>query len=183
MAGIHTYKHNGKDVSIYGIDHSVGRGGMNRMDDVQLIQVMINRYIDWRAYAHTTETSIDSRVLDRSGRQIDYLKVDGRCGPLTLAAIVATQKALNLWRGSAVDGRFDAFKDGSASVHQGPLTYGHRPFTSMYALAVATRATPEGSAPGYVSPGTTRFDVFTLPEPLKGALLRAGLKGLVGIFK
>ena len=48
MAQIHAYKHSGKDVILFGIDHSVGRHGTNRMDDVQLIQLLINRYIDYR---------------------------------------------------------------------------------------------------------------------------------------
>src|SRR4051812_27931138 len=179
MAGIHTYKHNGQDVSIYGIDHSVGAGGVNRMDDVQLIQVLINRYIDWREYAHKTEGSFDSRVVDKSGQQIGYLKVDGRCGTLTMAAIIATQKSLNKWRGTAIDGRFDAFKDGSGSAYKGPLKYGHLPFAAMYILAQATNVSPENSVAGaYASPGTTRFDVFSLPDPLRSSLLRANLKAL-----
>jgi hypothetical protein len=39
----------GGDVRIFAIDHSVGYGGHNLMDDVQLIQIQINRYMDINA--------------------------------------------------------------------------------------------------------------------------------------
>jgi hypothetical protein len=48
MAGVHTYNHGGMKVTLFAIDHSVGHGGRNLSDDVQLIQFLINRYIDER---------------------------------------------------------------------------------------------------------------------------------------
>ena len=58
------------------IDHSVGKGGSNRRDDVQRIQFMLN-------VIH----------LDPGNdfRMASLLAMDGICGPMTLAAILAYQ--------------------------------------------------------------------------------------------
>jgi hypothetical protein len=69
----------GQDVTIFAIDHSVGAGGVNRMDDVQLIQILINRYVVYEAAAYK-EYGSDTRAVDKSGGQIKQLKVDGLDG-------------------------------------------------------------------------------------------------------
>src|SRR5678816_2887569 len=116
MASIHTYTQLNQAVRLYAIDHAVGYGGTNRADDVQLIQVLINRYKDWREEVFNTGSKSNSamRVLDRAGQPIDELKVDGHCGRLTLAAILSAQRAINAWRGCAIDGRIDASREAGA---------------------------------------------------------------------
>ena len=179
MAGVHTYKQLGRDVTIYAIDHSVGVYGRNRMDDVQLIQIMINAYIDRKEEAYKDHPANDARVVDDSGRTIDKLVVDGNCGSRTLAAIVATQKSLNKWKGCAVDGQIDAIDEGGLSQYNTRDLLGYaeerrglavvkKPvynsqFNTMYVLAVATGAQPDRSD----------WDRFDLPEPLRSTLMRS----------
>jgi hypothetical protein len=78
VAGVHTYKQLGRNVSIYAIDHSVGSGGRNRRDDVQLIQVLINRYIDEKeknfpALNMMPEFSTDRAVQSRNSLSMAYV--------------------------------------------------------------------------------------------------------------
>jgi hypothetical protein len=186
MAGVHTYQQLGESVAIFAIDHSVGIGGRNLVDDVQLIQVLINRYIDWREEIvkdHPGERGFDARVLDKSGRTIARLAVDGNCGPRTRAAIVATQRSLNKWRSSAVDGRIDAIDEGGKSQYQtgrvefwaGGVQGGkivktpimQTRFNTMYILAEATEA----------EPGSRSWDNSSMPEPLRSALFRSWARG------
>lgn len=188
MARVHTYKQSGTDVAIFAIDHSVGRGGRNVKDDVQLIQVLINRYIDVEATLVKTHPETGRmRVSDTSGRQIDKLNVDGVCGPLTLAAILATQRSLNVWRRCAVDGRIDAIMEGGASQYDGSQYYR---FNTMYILAIGARADADSYSSGYarIRQGSPDFeplepiDLFSLPDPLKTSLLRSSLVNAVGPF-
>lgn len=183
MAGLYTYKQLGLNVTIVAIDHSVGRGGRNRMDDVQLIQVLINRHIDETEEVHKQlpGPSYDTRVVDKRGRTIDDLVVDGRCGTLTLAAILATQRSLDKWKGCAVDGRIDAIPDGAASQYKTgrvqTYAFGLRGnqvvrepimesrFKCMYLLGLAATD----------SFARTPWNILSLPEPLKSALLRSFL--------
>jgi hypothetical protein len=180
MAGVHTYKQLGRDVTIFGIDHSVGRGRMNRTDDVQLIQIMINRYICTTTDIHKSDPKWNALVLDESRRQIDKLDVDGWCGRQTLAAILATQKSLHRWKSSAVDGRIDPIPEGGASQYEDGTTYvawrgvEHRKsvlhrimntrFNTMYVLAVIADLDPNPP-----------WNIFLLPEPLKSSLLRSSI--------
>jgi hypothetical protein len=182
MAQIHAYKHSGKDVILFGIDHSVGRHGTNRMDDVQLIQLLINRYIDYReevAKKQKSPENDNARVLDQSRRLISKLGIDGQCGPLTLAAILAAQRSLDKWRGVKVDGRIDAIQEGGQSEFQ-PGTYFYVPgvlnnkaamvkimhtqFNAMYLLSLPAEWSPNPP-----------WDIFSLPEPLKSSLLRSSI--------
>ena len=183
MAGVHTYKQDGQDETMFAIDHAVGRGAVNRMDDVQLIQILINRYIDLKAAVYAERKGAreyDARVLDESGRQIKKLKVDGLCGPLTLAAILAAQRSLNRWRGAAVDGRIDPIPEGGASQYQdGTIYYSWREvknhksvqhkimntrFNAMYLLGVVADWEPNPP-----------MDIFSLPDPLKSSLMRTSI--------
>ncbi len=118
MAAVHTYKQTGEDIRIFAIDHSVGHGGHNLMDDVQLIQVQINRYIDTNAAISKRNSGWTARLVSKSGGQVDKLDVDGICGPLTLAAILAVQRSLNIWHGCAVDGRISAINEGGQSQYK-----------------------------------------------------------------
>ena len=169
MAGAHTFKQMGRDVTIFAIDHSVGAGGANRMDDVQLIQILINRYIVYKAASYK-EYGSDTRVVDRSGGQLKQLKVDGLCGPVTLAAILAAQRSMNRWKGVTVDGRIDPIKEGGASQYEdGTVAYESRTtrimgsrFNSMYLLGAT--ATFEPNPP---------WNLFSLPDPLKSSLMRS----------
>ena len=72
----------GKQEVLLLIDHSVGRGGTNRTDDVQLIQFLLN-------VANRRNGSPFYNALTRR------LVVDGRCGPQTLAAILKYQQSQN----------------------------------------------------------------------------------------
>ena len=196
MASVHVFSNNGTRVRVYAIDHSVGRGGANRMDDVQLIQVLINRYIAFRASIQTPGMGWEGRVTDNTGQQIAKLRIDGRCGPLTLNAILATQRALDRWRGCAVDGRIDALKEGgqsayrdgtffdAASIEKGRLArerVWRSNFNTMYILAVTTGADPNRDH----SPvdGLTPWDNFSLPDPLKSSLIRSSVSGLFNVLQ
>jgi len=184
MAGVHTYNHGGMRVTVFAIDHSVGHGGRNLRDDVQLIQFLINRYIDdWEEtyIKYRGDPRYDARVLDKAGHTIDKLVVDGICGPLTLAAIIATQVSINKWRGCLIDGRIDAIEEGGVSqfaiakmervvmgvkdgeVVRAWLPVGKNYFNAMYALAVNARAYP-------IRP---EWDYLSVPEPLRTALVRS----------
>ena len=196
MAGVHTYIQLGMDVTIYAIDHSVGVAGRNRTDDVQLIQVLINRQLGvWDALHKEPDRALDWRVLDKSGRQIDKLAVDGICGPLTLSAILASQRALNKWRGCAIDGRIDAIKEGRKSQYEtGRVEFyaaGVRNnkvvrepimetrFTTMYILAHAVGAGPNSQALATTT-AVPPWDIYSLPEPLRSSLLRSSLDAAIG---
>lgn len=74
----------GPDVRSRALRGSVGAGGRNARDDVQLVQFLLNA---WQGIA---------------GR--DFLNIDGISGPLTQGAIMAVQQAAGL---RAVDGRVD----------------------------------------------------------------------------
>ena len=207
MAGVHTYKHDDTYVTLYAIDHSVGYGGRNRMDDVQLIQILVNRYITAtetiaKEQGPTWDTS---RVLNSSGRVIDNLDVDGQCGPLTLAAILAVQKSLAYWKGCTIDGRIDAIPDGGRSHYdtgkviltinqfdpkQGkevPYHYMDDRFYTMYFLAALGRASPDETQFNYGSDadykknsyGISQWNNFSLPEPLKSSLIRSSIGATV----
>jgi len=198
MAGIHRYKHEGRSVALYAIDHSVGRGGSNRMDDVQLIQALINRYIvATETVAKRKGPKWTARTLDSSGRVINKLRIDGQCGPLTLAAILAVQRSFNYWRGCTVDGLIDAVRDGSASYHKTGRVqftylaidkrgkYVHEKFmcqswSAMYFLAAYTNAFADRLI-GIANEnfGLEPFDVYSLPNPLKSSLLRASVGATV----
>jgi hypothetical protein len=181
MAAVHTFKHNPGDVTMFAIDHSVGRGGTNRKDDVQLIQILINRYIDIEAWLVKEHPKWGRKcVLDTSGRQIAKLDVDGQCGPLTLAAILATQRALNIWRSVAVDGRIDAIKEGGASDYDG-ADRNYKTFNTMYILAIGAKDTADDynkwrmlTAQQAHEP-LTPINVFSLPDPLKSSLLLSAM--------
>ena len=115
------------------------------------------------------------------------------CGPLTLAAILATQRALNVWRSVAVDGRIDATKEGQGSQYFDPsrpvLTdkdgsrFRHTPFNTMYILAIGAEASMDSYGLGYAAlhqsdPDFNPLDpinIFSLPDPLKSSLARSAL--------
>jgi hypothetical protein len=178
MAGVHTYKQMGKDVRIFAVDHSVGSGGRNKMDDVQLIQMQINRYIETNAVISKKTPGWTPRLVSKSGGQVAKLGVDGLCGPLTLAAILAVQRSLNIWHGCAVDGTISAipedgpsqYKDGTSLPSEDFVNgkfvrtrFMLTSFNTMYILAV----TADFHAPPW--------DIFSLPEPLKSSLLRSSI--------
>jgi lysozyme family protein len=81
------------------IDHSVGRHGRNRRDDVQLIQFLLNA-----ANNYVGGHFFNPRPED--------LHVDGVCGEKTLAAILLYQKNINsVWPNTLVeDGTVNATK-------------------------------------------------------------------------
>jgi len=87
------------DASMFWIKHSVGKGGSNHHDDVQMIQLMLN-------VAHLD--------LQNSFRMPSLLKVDGICGARTLDAILAYQghkmKFGGQWPLFAADGLVTAHK-------------------------------------------------------------------------
>jgi len=105
----------------------VGSFGRNLRDDVQLIQIMLNRAIRKQADelefwtkadkshpdAYTPRMvshAKDELVVGKSGATIGPLQVDGICGTKTIAAIVAFQQAQKRINGAAgpVDGTINA---------------------------------------------------------------------------
>ena len=68
------------------ISASVGNGGINRPDDVKIIQQALNR------------------IPEKNGRPAPLLKEDGMCGPMTIGAISNFQRLNNL---GFSDGRVD----------------------------------------------------------------------------
>ena len=76
------------------IDHSVGKGGRNLLPDVQLIQIHLNKVMDDREIKIRAYPEIwtGQELKDAEGVPIQRLKVDGLCGPKTLAAILAFQQ-------------------------------------------------------------------------------------------
>jgi hypothetical protein len=184
MASVRTFKQNGRDVTMFAIDHTVGRGGVNQQDDVQLIQILINRYIALKA-AHYDKIDDfgrtkgkdgrqigDARVLDESGRQVKELKVDGLCGPRTLGAILAAQRSMNRWKGATVDGRIDPIQDGGRSRYKDGTVYKGMEmtrFNGMYLLGLTGDWEPNPP-----------WDIFDLPEPLKSSLMRSSMEKSIG---
>ena len=82
MARLKTIKEDGKTTFALLIDHSVGVKGRNRRDDVQLIQFLLNS-------ANKNGVSPFAQKLSED------LKMDGICGPKTIAAIRLYQKTIN----------------------------------------------------------------------------------------
>ena len=138
------------------IDHSVGRAGMNRFDDVQLVQFLINRVIDMREGQIKRSPTVGFRQLtDPAGRPIAKLAVDGRCGPKTLEAILAFQ---NLIGKLAKDGTISAVKDRGADFY---TSGGYRWANTMYELAVYSQ--------DWIA--TTILDIAV--EPLRSNLIKS----------
>ena len=188
MASVRTFKQDALNVTMFAIDHSVGRGGVNQQDDVQLIQILINRYIALKAVHYERmgpEGRVigeggrqigDCRVLDASGHQIKELKVDGLCGPRTLAAILAAQRSMKRWQGATVDGRIDPIKEGGRSKYKDGTIYAFGTtriemvrFNGMYILGWASDIAPNPP-----------WDIFDLPEPLKSSLMRSSMEKSIG---
>jgi hypothetical protein len=75
--------------TIANVDFPVGRlatrGSGNSMGDVQLVQLLLNRAIDFLAANNKPP------LTDNGGRAIGSLDVDGLCGNRTMEAIVAYQ--------------------------------------------------------------------------------------------
>src|SRR4051812_44289314 len=82
MARLQQFVQNGKQVAELLIDHSVGIGGSNRHDDVQLIQFLLN-------------FSNNSPITRFYGTLATNLLVDGRCGNKTCSAILEYQRTMN----------------------------------------------------------------------------------------
>ena len=89
----------GLDAAMFWIEHSVGKGGSNRHDDVQRIQFMLN---------------VVHLDLENTFRMQSLLRMDGICGERTLAAILAYQEHKMTSGGPfplfAVDGLITAHK-------------------------------------------------------------------------
>jgi hypothetical protein len=77
-------------VLVHNIGQSVGQNGLNREDDVKIVQRLLNA-------AFRRE-----EALRASG--LELLSSDGRCGPRTVAAIEHFQRLVLRWSGPAVDG-------------------------------------------------------------------------------
>ena len=104
------------DAAMIWIEHSVGKGGSNRHDDVQMIQFMLN-------VAHLD--------LQNSFRMPSILLMDGICGKKTLGAILAYQEHKKKSGGQfplfAVDGLVTAKKAAFMDAH-------HFGFSTLYNL-------------------------------------------------
>lgn len=82
------------------------------------MQIQINRYIDTNAVISNKTPGWTPRLVGKSGGQVAKLNIDGLCGPRTLAAILAVQRSLNIWRGCAVDGTISAIDEGGRSQYE-----------------------------------------------------------------
>ena len=104
------------DASMFWIKHSVGKGGSNRHDDVQMIQLMLN-------VAHVDPQN--------SFRMPSLLLMDGICGSRTLGAILAYQEHKMKWGGQwplfAADGLVNAHKAVFMDAH-------HFGYSTLYNL-------------------------------------------------
>jgi hypothetical protein len=147
-----------KNQKFFVIEHSVGRAGSNKLDDVQLVQLLINRVIDMREGEIKRNPTVGyRRMADPAGRPIAKLVVDGKCGPRTCEAILAFQK-LNV--NQATDGTISAVRDrGKDSYVSGRYWQAN----TMYMLAIYSQ--------NWIS--TTIFDIDV--EPLRSNLFKAML--------
>lgn len=88
----------------YAIGLAVGKNAVNRRNDVELVQRLLNRALDNFPKFKSTE--------------IKKLAVDGICGALTLSAIEKFQQTVLGWNGSAVDGRIEPNKQTWEKLNQ-----------------------------------------------------------------
>jgi peptidoglycan hydrolase-like protein with peptidoglycan-binding domain len=182
MASMMTFNHKGieKGAQFFVIDHSVGRAGRNRVDDVQLVQFLINRAIDIREEeikANQTNELItpelkNRRFVDRNGRPLAKLVVDGKCGPKTVQAIFAFQNFYGQLSPVA-DGTISAVSDPNRIEYVGGANAkaprGYYLKNTMYVLSVMA----QGGAPhSPVFPILAEVKV----QPLRAALAKAVLE-------
>jgi hypothetical protein len=99
---------------ILNVDHSVGKFGRNRMADVQLVQLLLNLLIDTTKHV--------GPISDPPLPAPEPLKLDGICGPKTIAAILWVQKSANSGGGSSFVE--DATVNHVETVHFGPFPGG-----------------------------------------------------------
>jgi len=99
---------------ILNVDHSVGKFGRNRRADVQLVQLLLNSVID--TTKHTGPISNPPLPAP------EPLKLDGICGPKTIAAILWVQKSSNSGGGSTFGE--DATVNRVEANHVGPFPGG-----------------------------------------------------------
>ena len=106
----------GLDGAMFWIEHSVGKGGSNRHNDVQMIQLLLN-------VAHLD--------LQNSFRMPSILKMDGICGERTLGAILAYQE-----HKQKMGGQFPLFTvDGLVTAHKASfMDANHFGFSTLYNL-------------------------------------------------
>jgi hypothetical protein len=157
------------------IDHSVGRTGRNLRDDVQLIQILLNRYFvsakHFADYEESQPPSSDPNLarffrdqvpVDAKGRRIESIRVDGICGPETLGAILAFQQAKKRVVGMApqVDGLVNAVGIAGQDTFVDPHRY--LKLRTMWLLCGTTSSGPPPL-------GIDEIDV----EPLRSVLLKS----------
>jgi hypothetical protein len=148
-----------KNNQFFVIDYSVGRAGQNRIDDVQLVQILLNRVIDMREAEIGLNPGVGyKRMTDPAGRPIAKLLVDGMCGPKTCEAILAFQR-LNV--NQAIDGTISPVRDRGKD---GYVAGGYHQFNTMYLLAIYSQS--------WIT--TTLFDITV--EPLRSALMKSMLR-------
>lgn len=186
MARMMTFNHAGIETGTqyFVIDHSVGRMGRNRIDDVQLVQVLINRAIDAREEEIKRLSTNDliapelknRRYVDSAGEPIAKLKVDGKCGPKTIAAILAIQNYYGKLSPNA-DGTISAVRDPNRIWYIGGANAeaprGYHLQNAMYVLAVVAEKT-------HGSP-VSRILAEVNVEPLRSVLSRSMLKYMAGL--
>ena len=153
----------GTDTLLFLIDHSVGKGGCNRLDDVQLIQIHLNNMhsLYEKRNAESPEVWKGRQLSGRDGSPIQKLKVDGMCGPKTNEAILGFQ---NIFGSSAKDGVIHSVKRGQVAYIEGQ----YKMYKTMFELAIQSHI--------YGKMTMEKIDV----EPLRGNLWSSFRKSGVG---
>ena len=130
----------GPNGRFYTVDYSVGASGLNRKDDVMLVQFYLKRIYDnpFGGYSRPDPSQV--------------MKVDGSCGPITKRWILdfqQTAQSKDMQPTSIVpDGRVDRVPHGNAPYGSRTITMLNKVHSEYYGDDDDVRLSPE--APSYL---------------------------------